>query len=220
MKKMKNNVIQTFALICLLLISFSVKAELKGKQLAWACFSCHGVEGVSQGPATPVIAGLSDNYLIGAMLSYKYADDLDKAEEIIENDSSLEDVRINQRFSAMMQRIAKAYTLEEIKYIAEYFSQEEFVMIEQTFDKKMAKNGKKRHKKYCDKCHEDWGTSTEDDVGLLAGQWRTYLEYTLEDFTSGDREMPKKMKKKMKKMIKKHGEESLQDLVEFYSSQR
>lgn len=194
------------------------QAPSKGEQLAWACFACHGVNGVSRGPATPVIAGISENYIIGAMLSYKYSDDLDKASEILEKHDELEDVRIHQRFSAMMNRIAKAYSLEEIRELAYYFSQKEFIMPEQAYDKNAAKKGKKRHKKYCEKCHEDWGTSTDDDVGLLAGQWKQYLTYTLNDFANGDREMIKKMKKKMKKMIKKHGDESLESLAHFYAS--
>lgn len=194
--------------------------EFKGERLAWACFSCHGIEGASQGPATPVIAGLSYNYIVGAMLSYKYADNLEKADEIIENNADLEDVRIYKRFSAIMKRVAAGYELKEIKAIAEYLSAQDFVRPVQDFDKNAAAKGKKLHKKYCDKCHEDWGTSTEDDVGLLAGQWKQYLTYTLKDFTSGDRTMHKKMKKKMKKMLDKKGEESLRQLIEFYSSQR
>ncbi|MDX1812448.1 MAG: c-type cytochrome [Gammaproteobacteria bacterium] len=195
-------------------------AQAKGEQLAWGCFSCHGVNGESQGPATPIIAGISKNYLIGAMLSYKYSDDLDKAVDIVEKNDDLEDVRIMKRYSAMMQRIAKAYSLDEIRELANYFSAKKFSRPEQTFDKNLASAGKKIHKKYCDKCHEDWGTSTEDDVGLLAGQWRTYLQYTLGDFKAGEREIPKKMKKKLKKLLKSHGDEGVQALIEFYSSQR
>ena len=190
----------------------------KGEQLAWTCFSCHGVDGVSQGPATPVIAGISENYIIGAMLSYKYADDLDKASDILDKHEELEDVRVQQRFSAMMNRIAKAYSLEEIRELAYFFSQKEFIMPDQAYDKDAAKQGKKLHKKYCEKCHEDWGTTTDDDVGLLAGQWKQYLTFTLNDFAKGDREMIKKMKKKMKKMLKKHGDESLENLAHFYAS--
>ena len=117
--------------------------KLKGEQLAWACFSCHGVDGVSQGPATPVIAGISENYIIGAMLSYKYSDDLDKASDILDKHDDLEDVRVKKRFSAMMNRIAKAYTLDEIRELAYYFSQKEFIMPDQVFDKK---KGEKRQK--------------------------------------------------------------------------
>lgn len=207
-------------LILLLLICSNSQAEnkLKGEQLAWTCFGCHGINGISRGPATPVIAGMSQNYLISAMLSYKYAGDLDKASAILEKHDDLEDVRVKQRFSAMMSRIAKAYSLEEIRELAYYFSQKEFIMPDQKVDLTAAKNGKKLHKKYCEKCHEDWGTTTEDDVGLLAGQWQQYLSYTLNDFASGDREMIKKMKKKMKKMLDKHGDEALNDLVQFYAN--
>jgi len=204
----------------MLLLSNSIFASgpSKGEQLAWTCFSCHGVNGVSQGPATPVIAGISENYIIGAMLSYKYADDLDKASEVLEKHDELEDVRVQPRFSAMMKRIASVYTLEEIRELAYFFSQKEFIMPTQIYDKAAAKKGKKLHKKYCEKCHEDWGTTTDDDVGLLAGQWKQYLTFTLNDFAKGDRETIKKMKKKMNKMLKKHGDESLEHLAHFYAS--
>ena len=209
----------TWIFVNLIFIGTAAADVNQGEQIALGCFSCHGVNGASQGPATPVIAGLSKNYLIGAMLSYKYTDDLEKAQDIIENNKDLEDVRIHKRFSAIMQRVAKAYNLAEIKQLAQYFSGKKFVKHQQEFDRESAEQGKKLHKKYCEKCHEDWGTSTEDDVGLLAGQWQLYLNFTLEDFTSGDREMHKKMKKKLEKMLDQKGDESLKHLINFYSSQ-
>jgi len=219
-KTLLEKLIQLSLVLYFVFISTSHAAPSKSEILAWSCFSCHGVNGASQGPATPVIAGLSENYLIGAMLSYKYVDDLDKAVDILDEQPELEDVRVKKRFSAIMKRVAAAYSLEEIRELAYFFSQQEFIIPDQAFNAASAKKGKKLHKKYCEKCHEDWGTSTEDDVGLLAGQWNAYLSYTLEDFISGDREMIKKMKKKMKKMLDKKGDESISHLIHFYASQR
>lgn len=217
---MKTGIFSIIFLSTLFLSSLAVAEQTQGQRLAWSCFACHGVNGASQGPATPVIAGLSYNYLVGAMLSYKHAADLDKALDVIDNNPDLEDVYLYKRFSAVMKHVAAGYNLDEIKALAKYFSEQNFVRPQQDYDKEAADDGKKLHKKYCDKCHEDWGKSTKDDVGLLAGQWKTYLRYTLEDFNSGDRGMYKKMRKKMEKMIKRQGEDSLQKLIEFYSSQR
>ena len=38
-----------------------------GAMLASTCEGCHGTDGISQGPATPSIAGMSEDYLIEAM---------------------------------------------------------------------------------------------------------------------------------------------------------
>ena len=40
--------------------------------LSDTCLGCHGPGGVSEGPATPTISGMSEIYIIGAMLAYKY----------------------------------------------------------------------------------------------------------------------------------------------------
>jgi len=195
-------------------------ASEKTDHLAWSCFSCHGVDGASKGPAIPAIAGLSRNYIIGTMLSYKFSSDLEKAYELLDSKEDLEDVVVNKRNSATMNRIAEGYSLSEIIQLANYFSDQKIVKPEQVFDEESAKIGKKLHKKYCEKCHEDWGANATDDVGLLAGQWKHYLAFSFEDFNSGDRDMPKKMKKKMDKMQDKKGAESIDHLINFYASQR
>ena len=86
----------------------------------------------------------------------------------------------------------------QVKAIAEFFSKQKFVQAkDQEFDAKLAKKGAKLHDKYCEKCHADGGTSSEDDAGILAGQWVPYLRYTLADMQVGKSHVPKKMKKKL-----------------------
>lgn len=206
------------ALVALLPLSTNAAPPIE--PLALTCFSCHGVNGLSHGPATPIIAGLSKNYFIGAMLSYAYADDLDKADAVLESDPSLKDVRLFKRSASMMANVAKAYSLEEMTRLAAYFSKLELKRPKQVFSTEKADAGAKTHKKYCEKCHEEGGRSTEDDVGLLAGQWIDYLSYTLEDVNSGDREIPKKMSKKMEKLLEDKGKPSLEELTHFYASEQ
>ena len=79
---------------------------------------------------------------------------------------------------------------------------------------------KKLHKKYCEKCHEDGGRSSEDDAGILASQMMPYLRNTMADFTSGGREMPKKMKKKVDSLKKSKGDKGMDQLIHYYGSQR
>jgi sulfide dehydrogenase cytochrome subunit len=104
--------------------------------------------------------------------------------------------------------------------MAEFFSQQKMQRQPQEVDAKLAKKGMKLHEKYCEKCHEDGGRSTEDDAGILAGQWSPYLHYTMSDFLDGKREMPKKMKKKVEELQAKGGDDAINALIQFYGSQK
>ncbi len=187
--------------------------------LSNTCLGCHGPNGVSEGPATPTISGMSELYIIGAMLAYKYDNDEDKVEEVIESDPDFEDVEFFPRISTVMNRIAKGYSVEEIKILAKHFASLPFEPQQQTVDTAQVKTGAKLHEKHCEKCHEDAGSSAEDDVGVLAGQWIQWLEYTMNDYISGDRAMPKKMKKQMQEMQDAHGDKAIDELIQFYASQ-
>jgi len=160
---------------------------------------CHGTDGSSVGPATPFIAGISKEYFIETMESYQDPEG---------------------RPATIMGRIAKGYTKEEIALMADYFSTQKMNRLTQEFDPKLAKQGEKLHKKYCEKCHEDGGRSAEDDAGILAGQWHEYLTFTMDDFRSGHREMTKKMGKKVKKLDKKEGDKGFTALMHYYASQK
>jgi len=174
----------------------TIAATPSATMLANSCAGCHGTNGSSVGPASPTIAGISVDYFIETMEAYKK----------------------NERPSTIMTRIAKGYTEEEIKLMANFFAKQPFVRQPQKFDSKLAKKGKKIHKKYCEKCHEDGGTSSEDDAGILAGQWEPYVRFSMEDFTSGNRHMEKKMKKKMKSLQEDHGDAGVDALIHYYSS--
>ena len=181
-----------------LLYGSVMAATPSATMLANTCAGCHGTNGSSMGPASPTIAGISKEYFIETMQAYKSG----------------------ERISTIMTRIAKGYTDEEIKLMAGFFSKQKFVRQAQAHDAKKAKLGKKLHKKYCEKCHEDGGRSSEDDAGILAGQWDKYLRYSMDDFTSGNREMQKKMRKKVKALQKEHGDKGIDALIHYYASQK
>lgn len=192
------------AVVALLLFSSAVSESYADSSsgapgttmLAYTCAGCHGVNGSSIGPATPTIAGISEEYFVETMEAYQS----------------------DERPSTIMGRIARGYSKKEIELMAGYFSKQPFVRLQQRFDEKAAKLGKKLHKKYCEKCHEDEGRSSEDDAGILAGQWEPYLRFTMNDFTSGKRPMEKKMKKRMDKLDKAHGEQGVDALIQYYAS--
>lgn len=161
------------------------------------CAGCHGTNGSSVGPATPSLAGMSEDTIIEAMEAYKSGD----------------------RPSTIMGRIAKGYNKAEIEAMAKFFTTQKMMRYPQEFDKTKAKAGEKLHKDYCEKCHEDNGKTDEDGTGILAGQWAPYLRHSFADFQAGHRDMPKKMKKRMQKMLKKHGKDSIENVIHFYISQ-
>ncbi|MEE9322043.1 MAG: c-type cytochrome [Granulosicoccus sp.] len=182
-----------------LILAFAANAESpSAEMLSYTCAGCHGTDGVSNGPAIPTIAGISKDFFIELMTEFR--------------DDTLP--------STVMGRIAKGYSDEEIELMSDFFSEQAFVAAKQESDAELAAAGAKLHDKYCEKCHADGGTSAEDDAGILAGQWTPYVKWSLEDFHSGMREMPKKMKKQMAKMQKKQGEEALPQLLNYYAGQQ
>lgn len=165
--------------------------------LAQTCAGCHGPNGSSLGPATPTIAGMATETFMDYMKAYQ--------------DGS--------RPTTVMDRIAKGYTEEELKLLAGYFSKQKFVRFAQSTDAAKVKAGQALHKERCAKCHEDNGRKDEDGSGVLAGQWLPYLTYSMEDFTSGKREMAKKMAAEVKK-VKEADPDGLDKLMHFYASQK
>jgi sulfide dehydrogenase cytochrome subunit len=202
----KHIVIILLLALILILISTSVsRADVNSStgtpsatMLANTCAGCHGTNGSSVGPASPTIAGISPDYFIETMEAYQSG----------------------ERPATIMNRIAKGYSAKEIELMANYFSKQPFVRQPQEYDARLAKRGKKLHKKYCEKCHEDDGRSSEDDAGILAGQWQAYMHFNMEDFTSGKRPMEKKMKKRLDKLNKAHGQAGINALIHFYASQQ
>ncbi|WP_455202208.1 c-type cytochrome [Kaarinaea lacus] len=104
--------------------------------------------------------------------------------------------------------------------MADFFSKQKIIRFTQDYDARQAKRGKKLHKKYCNKCHEEGGGYAEDDAGILAGQWAPFLRFTLSDFLTGDRSMGVKKKQQLDKLIKQQGNQGVEQLIQFYASQK
>jgi len=195
----KKHLIRIMLLLCGGMMSGIVLASTpSASMLANTCAGCHGTNGSSQGPASPTIAGMSKANFIETMKAYQEG----------------------ERPSTIMTRIAKGYTEDEIKLMADFFSKQKFVRQKQKYDSGKAGLGEKLHKKYCEKCHEKGGRSAEDDAGILAGQWDLYLRNSMDDFTKGGREMEKKMKKKLTALQKDHGDKGIDALINYYVSQK
>jgi len=197
----RSTLLRTALLTCGLSFSAaSIAGAASGAMLGNTCAGCHGTNGVSNGPASPSLAGLDYDYLVESMKQFKDG----------------------ERNATIMTRIAKGYTDDEIEAMSKFFADKKYVLASQKYDADAAKRGKKLHKKYCKNCHGKTGLSEDgdDDAGALAGQWTPYLTYTFADYKSGERDMGKKMKKKFKKMSKKAGDQGVADLLEYYASQK
>ncbi len=169
------------------------------------CADCHEEDGNSTNEFTPSIAGISVDYFTESM--EQYGSDDRPAKKLKDKDEDMKD-------------IVKDLSEEDIEALATYFSEQTFKPRKQEFDASLVKAGKKLHRRFCDKCHSEGGTSSEDDAGILAGQPIPYLQYTMDNYSSGKREMGKKMAKKFKKMKKKAGDEGITQLIHYYASQQ
>ncbi len=178
----------------LMLGTTHVAAAPTGSMLADTCAGCHGTDGVSVGPASPSLAGLSETYFIDTMKAFKSGD----------------------RHSTIMQRIAKGYSDEEIALMAAVFAKLPPAKTKQKTDPAKVAAGQALHDQHCAKCHDENGALPDDDAGILASQWAPYLKYSLMDTKSGVRDMPKKMKKKVDAL----SEADIDALVHFYASQQ
>ena len=163
--------------------------------MAATCAGCHGPSGSSFGPVTPTIASLSVDYFV----------------------MSMKDYRDGKRPATVMDRIAKGYSDNDIAEMAKYFQKQTFVRHPQKTDPDKVKSGKALAKKYCESCHEDEGRVAEG-VGMLAGQWLPYMEYSTQDFLAGKRQMERRQKAKFDELIRDKGDAAFIDILHYYAS--
>lgn len=161
--------------------------------LANTCTGCHGTGGQSNGPATPTIAGLETDYFVEVMESYKSG----------------------ERKNTIMGRLAKGYSDDEIAALAGYYGKMKYQGLIQTSVGPKARMGAKLHEEYCEKCHEDGGTSVEDTP--LAGQMMPYLQWTISDYLDGHNNPEKKMTKAIEKMLSEHSGMSKSAIAESFA---
>jgi sulfide dehydrogenase cytochrome subunit len=174
--------------------------------LTGPCEDCHGKDGVSQEPKIPTIAGASSTYIVYAMEAFR-----DKS-------WPCEDIKYpagaHKGETSNMCKAAEKLSDEDMQLIGDHYAGKPFVRAKQSFDAELAKTGKGIHELNCKKCHEEGGSSPDDDAGILAGQWMPYLEEQLEEFISGKRPMPEKKIPKVEKLSK----DDIKALVNYYGS--
>ena len=178
----------------MLLGTAQLTAAPTATMLADTCAGCHGTDGASTGPATPSLAGMSEIYMVDSMKAFKSG----------------------ERHSTVMGRIAKGYSEEEFKLMASVFAKQPIPVTTQTTDATKVAAGEKLYGDNCEKCHDEKGGLADDDAGILYSQWLPYLQYSMQDFMGGAREMPKKMKKKVDAL----SDAEIEALLQFFASQQ
>ena len=166
------------------------------ESLTTNCANCHGTGGISAGPATPSIGGMSKQYF-GKVLG---------------------DFQSGSRASTVMGRIAKGYSAEEINRLADFFSQQPYAAATQTTDATLAENGRSLHEQYCASCHIAAGKDASLTGVRLAGQWKPYMQRTLKDYATQHSQANTGMADAMRSLYAKAGDDGIVALAEFYAS--
>jgi sulfide dehydrogenase cytochrome subunit len=200
----------TIRLVCLsALLCGPVFVDASGADiatLAASCDDCHGKDGASTEPKVPTIGGLSATYITDSLAVYR-----DKSRPC-EDSKYLTGAKKGE--TANMCELSAKLSKEEEGLIADHYAGKPFVRAKQAFDAELARRGKGIHELQCKKCHEDGGSSPDDDAGILAGQWLPYLESQFAEYASGKRPQPEKMQPKMEKLTA----DDTKALIHYYAS--
>ena len=193
---MKRSQLLNLLLISFLSITCTAAAADDLEKLIKQCGMCHGQDGNSPSSTIPSIAGFTLEYFKHTLDAYK-------------NDG---------RKDQMMKNFVHSLTEHQVEEIGVYYEKQKFIPREQKFDADKAAKGKVLHNKYCEKCHENEGRVTDNNYGVLAGQWMPYNKKAILDYLEGNRRVAPMMVTKLKALKKEAGDEGIEQLVHFYAS--
>ena len=135
------------------------EAEFDVEAAASQCLACHGQKGVPSDPTIPIIHGQEFFYLY----------------------TQLKDYAAERRDNAIMSPMASQYDRDQMKALAQYFSDKPWPAIQTSTkegDTKLAERAISRGQ--CSACHAEW--QGDSRIPRLAGQQPGYLEKTMKDF--------------------------------------
>jgi cytochrome subunit of sulfide dehydrogenase len=168
------------------------------------CAKCHGDNGISKTDEAPTIAGVSAPYLEAQMSAYQ------------KGQRPCPKMKDPKKSDTDMCEVAKKLSAAQVKSVAAYYAGLKFAAASQTTDAGLAAKGKTLHDSKCDVCHSAGGSEPADDAGILAGQWKAYLQETMQDYVAGKRVAPDKMKHQMTAL----SADNVKALAEYYASER
>jgi sulfide dehydrogenase cytochrome subunit len=172
------------------------------------CVQCHGKGGASTDSSIPIIGGYSSKYIVDSIKLFK------KKERQCSEVAIVSGPKKGQKSD--MCKVAADLSDADADALAKYFSGQKFVRAKQPFDAAKAQKAVAVYKLRCEKCHENNGSSPDEDNGILAGQWMPYMRDQLVYFRTGKRPIDDKMKQRLDKVTKE--EEEL--LLHFFASQQ
>lgn len=152
--------------------------------LVFPCLGCHGLDGVSHTPAIPTIAGASVFYLENQLLLFQ-GDDRPCVADIY--------ATMPGAPAADHCELARDLSDDDIEVISTHFSAQPFQAAAQSVDPDQARKGEAIYQRACARCHTASGSNPDDDGGILAGQWKPYLERAITDLRDGRRLQPRGM---------------------------
>lgn len=181
------------ALMALPLTSHAIAAT-NAEILSLNCNGCHGQEGISSGLSIPSIAGLNFRYFMRTMLRFKKG----------------------ERESTIMDRIARGYTILELRKISKYFSALEWGNTTADLNGDKVRRGSIIHDELCVECHANNGEHQDKDIPRISGQTTYYLYLQMLDYRAGRQTMPQP--DKMKEQLEMLTTGDLEALSHFYGS--
>lgn len=195
-------------LVSAFIAAFSGTATADFAALVESCDGCHGVDGVSQWPDMPTIAGIDEFVHSEALFIYR-----DEARPCADSEYRLGDT---SRRSTNMCDLSRDLSDEQIEALAAHYAALDFVPAAQEFDADLAAAGVAVHDSGCAICHSDGGANPADESSILAGQWMGYLRATFEHYKAGERDQPPRMQKAIDAL----SDDDVEALLHFYASQQ
>lgn len=178
-----HRVANRYVLFLILIVQGQLYAA-SGAEIAKQCDDCHGTNGQSEKDDVPSIGGFSDFGIVDLLESYRNGSR--QARSYKTSDGQETD----------MAEISRSLSEDDAMSVAEHYASQQWQPHEQTFDAALARRGAQIHDIKCDKCHSEHGGAAVDDLAIMLGQWRNYLEMEFQDFDSGERKMARKMREK------------------------
>jgi sulfide dehydrogenase cytochrome subunit len=186
----------------------TVTLAAEGAAVAEQCAECHGKNGASTDSSIPIIGGYSAKYIVESIKNFRT------------KTRTCAEVTIpagpNKGTKSDMCKAVAKLSEADTAAVARYLAAQKFVPAKQAFDATKAKRGSSVYKLRCQKCHENGGSSPDEDNGILAGQWMPYLREQMEGFRTGKRPLDEKMKQRLDRV----GREDEEALLHFFASQQ
>jgi len=179
-----------------------------GAAIAEKCAVCHGKDGASTESSIPIIGGYSAKYIVESIRNFRKK--IRTCAEVTIPSGPKKGTKSD------MCKVVADLSDADAEAVARHYAAQKFVRAKQPFDPAKAQKGSSVYKLRCEKCHENNGSSPDEDNGILAGQWTPYLKEQLAGFRAGRRPIDDKMKLRLDKVTK--DDEEL--LLHFFASQQ